>query len=309
MGPFFAVGQALGVPMWVTQRLWCALLLCLAFGGALLLARALRHRHPEPSRHIGALAYALAPRMLTEIGPVSAEMLPAALLPWALLPLVRPGPASPRRAAALSGLAVLCMGGVNAAIVVMVLVLPGLWLLTRPVTRRHVALVAWWLRRGRRLRAVVAAAAVAARPVQPAVPHLHRVGRQHDGLVSLFQAARGTNQWVAYVVEGEPWWPAGFMLVDNPVLMAATMALVAALGLAGLAARGLPERRFLVLAHAGRADAASPSGSSARSTRRCPSVARRPAGRPARAAAQRPQVRTGAPAADRARPDARADPA
>ena len=53
-------------------------------------------------------------------------------------------------------------------------------------------------------------------------------------MTSLFQAVRGTNQWVGYVVQGEPWWPAGWVLVDNPVLMAAT-ALVAVVGLAGLA--------------------------------------------------------------------------
>src|SRR5690349_22148864 len=101
MGPFFAAGQALGVPMWVTQRLWCALVLCLAFGGVLLVARALGIGTPK-SQHLGALAYALAPRMLTEIGPVSAEMLPAALLPWVILPLIKVR--APRRAAALSGL-------------------------------------------------------------------------------------------------------------------------------------------------------------------------------------------------------------
>jgi arabinofuranan 3-O-arabinosyltransferase len=245
MGPFFAAGQALGLPMWITQRLWCALVLCLAFGGALLVARALRVGSPT-TRHLGALAYALAPRMLTEIGPVSAEMLPAALLPWVLLPLVRIGPRSPRRAAALSGLAVLCMGGVNAAIVVTVLVLPGLWLLTRPVTRRQVLLIAWWL------VAVTASVLWWMLPLvllgRYSLPFLTYIesAANTTGIVSLFQATRGTNQWVAYVVEGEPWWPAGFMLVDNPVLMVATMAL-AAIGLAGLAARGLPERRFLVL--------------------------------------------------------------
>src|SRR5262245_44076765 len=88
MGPFFAVGQAVGLPPWVTQRLWCALLLGVAFVGALVLARALGIG-TEPARHVAALAYALAPRTLTEVGPLSAEMLPAVLLPWVVLPLVR----------------------------------------------------------------------------------------------------------------------------------------------------------------------------------------------------------------------------
>jgi arabinofuranan 3-O-arabinosyltransferase len=247
MGPFFAAGQALGVPMWVTQRLWCALLLCLAFGGALLLARAMRIG-TEPARHVGALAYALAPRMLTEIGTLSSEMLPAVLLPWVLLPLVRPERfRTPRRAAAVSGLAVLGMGGVNASVVVMALVLPALWLATRRFTRAHLTLAVWWC---------VAVAGCVLWWLLPllllgrySLPFLTYIesAANTTGVVSMFQAVRGTNQWIAYVVEGVPWWPAGWMLVDNPVLMVATM-LVAALGLAGLAARGLPERRFLVLA-------------------------------------------------------------
>ena len=118
--------------------------------------------------------------MLTEIGPLSSEMLPVVMLPWVLLPLVscdRIG--SARRAAALSALAVLCMGGINAAAVVMALVLPGLWLVTRrwdraarPARRLVVpscvaAATLWWI-----------GAAAAARPVQPAVPRLHRVRRR-----------------------------------------------------------------------------------------------------------------------------------
>ncbi|MBM0238522.1 DUF3367 domain-containing protein [Micromonospora sp. ATA32] len=87
MGPFFAAGQLLGLPPWITQRLWCALLFCAAFYGLLRLARALRIG-TEPTRYAAALGYALAPRMLTEVGALSSEMLSAALLPWVLLPLV-----------------------------------------------------------------------------------------------------------------------------------------------------------------------------------------------------------------------------
>ena len=246
MGPFFAAGDRLGVPPWITQRIWCALLLCAAYFGVLLLARALRIGG-EPGRVLGALAYALAPRMLTEIGPLSSEMLPVVALPWVLLPLVaarRIG--SPRRAAALSALAVLCMGGINAAAVVMALVLPGLWLLTRRWDRRLAALTAWWC------LWVIAACLWWIVPLllfgQYSLPFLDYIESSGTttAVTSMFQAARGTNQWLGYVVQGDPWWPAGWVLVDHPALMAAT-ALVAAAGLTGLALRGLPERRFLVL--------------------------------------------------------------
>nr|WP_033442482.1 alpha-(1->3)-arabinofuranosyltransferase family protein [Saccharothrix sp. NRRL B-16314] len=245
MGPFFVLGDLTGLPPWVTQRLWCALLLCLAYGGALMVARALRVG-AEPARHVGALAYALAPRMLTEIGPLTAETLAAVMLPWVLLPLIGAHRLGSRKAACLSAVAVLGMGGVNGAVVVMALVLPGLWLLTRRWTWAHARLVAWWC------AAVTAAVSWWLLPLvllgQYSLPFVDYVesATNTTSPTSLFQVLRGTNQWVAYVVQGTPWWPAGFLLVDHPVLMAAT-GLLAAVALAGLARAGLPERLFLTL--------------------------------------------------------------
>ena len=246
VGPFFVLADAAGVPTWIAQRLWCALLLSGAFLGALLLARALGVG-TEPARYVGALSYALAPRVVTEIGPLSVEMLPAVLLPWALLPLVRVDALrSPRRAAALSGLAVFAMGGANAAMVLMALTLPGIWLLTRQWTAQHVRLVAWWV--GSVLAATlwwIVPLLLLAGYSLPFLDYIESAANTTAPL-SLFQVLRGTNQWIAYVVQGEPWWPAGFMLVDNPALMAATT-VVAGIGLIGLARRGLPERSFLLL--------------------------------------------------------------
>ncbi|WP_341718038.1 alpha-(1-_3)-arabinofuranosyltransferase [Micromonospora sp. FIMYZ51] len=245
MGPFFALGQLLGVPPWITQRLWTALLLAAAFYGLLRLARAL-NIGTEPTRYAAAIGYALAPRVVTEIGVLSAETISAAMLPWVLLPLVtvrRIG--SPRRAAALSALAVLGMGGINAAIVLLALLLPGVWLLTRRWDAQHRRLVAWWC---------VCVLGVCLWWIVPllllgqySLPFLDFIesSTTTTAVASLFQAVRGTNQWVAYIVQGDPWWPAGWLLIDHPVLMVLT-ALVALIGLAGLAGNLLPERRFLV---------------------------------------------------------------
>ncbi|MDG4794476.1 alpha-(1-_3)-arabinofuranosyltransferase [Micromonospora sp. WMMD1082] len=245
MGPFFAAGQLLGIAPWTTQRLWTALLLVAAFYGLLRLARAL-NIGTEPTRYAAALGYALAPRVITEVGVLSAETISAAMLPWVLLPLVtvrRIG--SPRRAAALSALAVLGMGGINAAIVLLALLLPGVWLLTRRWDTQHRRLVAWWC---------VCVLGVCLWWIVPllllgqySLPFLDFIesSTTTTAVASLFQAVRGTNQWVAYIVQGDPWWPAGWMLIDHPALMVLT-ALVALIGLAGLAGNLLPERRFLV---------------------------------------------------------------
>lgn len=245
-GPYFVAMHTLGVPAWISQRLWSALLLCVAFGGMLALARAMRIG-TDPARYAGALAYALAPRMVTEIGALTVEILPVVMLPWVMLPLVRASLiGSPRRAAGLSALAVLAMGGINAATVVAALVLPTLWLLTRQWTREHVRLVLWWA------AMVLAATLWWVLPLlllgQYSPPFLDYIeaASHTTSPMSLFQVLRGTNQWVAYVVAGTPWWPAGLMLIDNPVLMLAS-GLVATVGVAGLVRARLPERRFLVL--------------------------------------------------------------
>ena len=86
-GAFFLLGDVLGLPGWVTQRLWWALLLTVGFWGLLRLAEALGIGTPG-SRVIAAAAFALSPRVLTTIGAISSETLPMMLAPWVLLPVI-----------------------------------------------------------------------------------------------------------------------------------------------------------------------------------------------------------------------------
>src|SRR5262245_41423900 len=86
MGPFFALGEVAGVPAWVTQRLWWALLLCVAYTGIVALAARLAIGTPT-SRMVAGVAFALAPRIITELGPISVEAWPSAIAPWVLVPL------------------------------------------------------------------------------------------------------------------------------------------------------------------------------------------------------------------------------
>src|SRR5947209_9674824 len=86
-GTFFLAGHLLGVPGWITQRLWWALLLTVGFWGLLRVAEALGIGSPA-SRVVAAVAFALSPRVLTTLGSISSETLPIMLAPWVLLPTV-----------------------------------------------------------------------------------------------------------------------------------------------------------------------------------------------------------------------------
>ena len=86
-GAFFLAGDLLGLPGWVTQRLWWALLLTVGFWGLLRVAEALGIGSPT-SRIIAAAAFALSPRVLTTLGAISSETLPMMLAPWVLLPVI-----------------------------------------------------------------------------------------------------------------------------------------------------------------------------------------------------------------------------
>ncbi len=246
MGPFFALGELVDAPGWVVQRLWLSLVLVTALLGARALARELGIGTPA-TQLLAGVAYALSPRVLTVGGPISIEAWPLAVLPWVVVPLVRGARGgSVRRAAALSGVAVLCIGGVNAAATLAVLPLAGLFLLTRLGSPRGRRLAAWWA------LAVPLAALWWALPLvllgRYSLPFLDYIetAAVTTSTTSLVEVLRGTSHWLAYVAVGDgPWWRAGWALVTDPLLIAAT-ALVAGLGLAGLLRRDVPERVFLL---------------------------------------------------------------
>jgi len=250
MGPFHLLGLEAGLPAWVVQRAWWSLLLVAAFLGTVRLAARLGVGTPL-TRVLGALAYALSPRIMTELGGISSELMPMVLLPWTLVPLV--GPAArraPLRAAARSGTAVLLMGAVNATATLAVLPLPAVFLLAGLRTRQGRRLAAC------SLGALLLAAAWWAGPLllqgAYSLPFLDWIetGAVTTRPTSLLSTLRGTSHWLPYLaVDGRPWWRSGWLLVTSPVVVLDT-AVVAALGLAGLATRGMPARRRLAAAAA-----------------------------------------------------------
>jgi arabinofuranan 3-O-arabinosyltransferase len=242
MGPYFLLGHISGLPPWVVQRSWESLLVVVAFLGVLRLARLMGVERFWP-RVICALVYALSPRMLSELGVISSELLPMVALPWMLIPLVRGSrTGSTRRAAMLSGLAVLLCGGVNASATLAVLPVPALWLITRSRGSRRRSLAAWWT------------AAVALASLWWAIP-LILMGRYSSqfldwiesstvttSVTSMFSVLRGVDHWQSYLGPGE--WPGAWILASAPAAIVAT-ATIAGAGLAGLSRRDTPHRAFL----------------------------------------------------------------
>lgn len=252
MGPFFGIVGSL-LPMWVAQRLWWALLLVAGYLGMRVLLHALSSTAASSvaarrASVLASLAYAVSPRIVSTIGGLSAETLPVVMAPWILAPLVlaHHGRLTPRKAAAATGLAVLCCGGVNGAAVFCAVLPAALWTVTRHRWWRSA--LSWWT-----LLAVGLATAwwvgpllLMGRYAPPFLDWIETAAVVTDP-VGMLDVARGTTHWLArlYTPAG-PWWPAGFDVATSWPLVLATTA-VAALAVLGLALPRLPHRRYLWL--------------------------------------------------------------
>ncbi|GAB2640392.1 alpha-(1-_3)-arabinofuranosyltransferase [Kribbella swartbergensis] len=246
MGPFHWLLDALSVPDWVTQRLWWSVVLCVAFVGVWKLCNALDYGVPW-TRFAAALLYALSPRMLGEVSITSIEVWPIAMAPWVLLPLVTPRARSGWWRVGWSAVAFALVGGVNAVATGATLVLPALWLITRRLDRSTLKVAVGWL------------GCVVAVSVWWLVPLL-LLGRYSPpfldwiedaavttGTASAFESFRGTSHWLNFLTgSGGPSWPAGWLYVTQPMLILTT-AVIALLGLVGLAMGSLKNRGFLQL--------------------------------------------------------------
>ncbi|HEX9067026.1 MAG TPA: alpha-(1-_3)-arabinofuranosyltransferase family protein [Streptosporangiaceae bacterium] len=244
MAPFYLAGQLLHVPVWVTERLWIAALTAAGFGGLVRLADALRVGTAR-SRIVAGLAFAAWPTFTIVIGSTSAGVLPGLLVPWAVLPLVRAARGGPLLgAAARSGIAVVCMGGVNATSTLDVLILPAVFILTAVRGRRLAVLSALWA------GAVVLATAwwigpllLQAKYSYNFLPYIEQ-SQTTTATMSAATFLRGAGNWTAYLDLGQPWLRAGWAMVAFPVAVLAA-AIAAATGLLGVARRDLPHAGWL----------------------------------------------------------------
>ncbi|MBF6176150.1 DUF3367 domain-containing protein [Nocardia blacklockiae] len=247
-GAFFSLGHALGLPAWVTQRIWWALLILAGFWGIVRLCEVLGIGS-RGSRVVAALAFALSPRVLTTLGSISSETLPMMLAPWVLLApcaLGTVGGVAKRgaRSPAGSALALALMGAVN-AVATAAAFLPALlwWLSYRPnrrwwrFTRAWIPLLVlatfWW----------VLPLLLLGKVSPPFLDYIESSGVTTQW-ASLGEVLRGTDSWTPFV---SPERIAGAVLVTQPAAVLAT-GLLAAAGMAGLALRSMPHRgRFALI--------------------------------------------------------------
>lgn len=244
-GTFFLLGHTAGLPGWVVQRLWWALLLTAGFWGLLRVAETLGIG-TRSSRLVGAAAFALSPRVLTTLGSISSETLPMMLAPWVLLPVIRAlradSPRPLRVLAARAGVALALMGAVN-AVASLAACLPAViwWACHRP-NRLWWRFGAWWAFASALAVAWWAVALVLLGRISPPFLDFIESSGVTTQWTSLTEMLRGTSAWTPFVA---PTATAASSLVTQPVMVLAT-SLVAAGGLAGLALRSMPARGRLV---------------------------------------------------------------
>ncbi|MFC3963547.1 alpha-(1-_3)-arabinofuranosyltransferase domain-containing protein [Nocardia jiangsuensis] len=247
-GSFFSAGHLLGLPAWVTQRIWWALLLLAGFWGVVRLCQTLGIGS-RGSRVVAAVAFALSPRVLTTLGSISSETLPMMLAPWVLLAPAALGVAVARRRSggatspAGSALALALMGSVNAVATVAAFLPALLWWASYRPDRRWLRFTAAWI------PLLVLATFWWAVPLlllgRVSPPFLDYI--ESSGVTtqwaSLAEVLRGTDSWTPFV---SPERIAGAVLVTQPAAVLAT-GLIAAAGIAGLALRSMPHRGRLTL--------------------------------------------------------------
>ncbi len=267
MGPFFALGSLLDIPMWIVQRAWEAMVFTVALYGMVRLLEALDFG-TFGSRAFSALAFALWPTFTMLIGSTSYAILPGALLPLAVVPLVNGMKGgSPQKAGLLSALVILCMGGVNATSTLDNMLVPVIFLLTRERNKRLYSITKWWI------LGLILAISWWLLPLIflggygfNFLPFVEQA-KTTTSTMAATEVLRGAGNWTAYLDFGflkgtditvlagggnpnptldfqHPWIQGGWVMATFPLAIISS-AVVAALALCGMARRDLPEKAFL----------------------------------------------------------------
>jgi arabinofuranan 3-O-arabinosyltransferase len=244
MGPFFALGHAVGIPMWIVQRLWIGVLLAVAGWGIVRLVQLIARRAPWSAGLVAGALYVSSPYVLISLNRGTTWLLPYALLPWMLIWTQR-GVRDPKSWASPAVLAILVAaagGGLNAAVLAWLLVGVALMAMFEAITSVGWRAVVQW-----GWRTVLFCALLSLWWVVPVLAQV-RYGTdyltftEHPEAIlntpSASESLRLLGYWVGYIngyPDQDPQLPAiGAYLLSAPTILATF--LVPGLAIAGAAA-------------------------------------------------------------------------
>ncbi|HEV7844661.1 MAG TPA: alpha-(1-_3)-arabinofuranosyltransferase family protein [Thermoleophilaceae bacterium] len=242
MGPWFAAADALGVSVWLAQRLWLGLLLALAAWGAVRLMDELYRPERGLAHVVAGLFFMLNPYTVIFTSRGTITLLAYAALPWLMLAAHR-GLASPRGWRWPVGFALilsLAGGGVNAGVIAWALVAPAALLVYEAAVLRRSWREIWSFAWRTGLLAGIASAWWAV-PVLLQGPYGEEFLSFTEqpgtiwGTASLSESLRLLGFWVMYVGVGfgvtEPFLPAGpTYLFNEGVIVGSFLAPLLAFG-------------------------------------------------------------------------------
>ena len=127
-GPFFALGDFLGMPLWIVQRIWFAALLTMAGWGVVRLIDAMYTPRLRGAGFLAGLLYIASPFVMISLNRGSVWLVPYAALPWALLWTKR-GIDSPRGWKAPAAIALLLAFTADATVALVAWVVIGMAIL------------------------------------------------------------------------------------------------------------------------------------------------------------------------------------
>lgn len=247
-GLFFALFS--WAPDWITQRLWWALLLFLAFAGMVKVLEC-AGIGSRGSRVLAGVLYALSPRILTTLGAISSEAWVVAIAPWVLVPVMcmttSRRPAYTRLMALSSAVAILCLGAVNAVATAVVVIPAVVWWISSLVRKssRKAALRfgAWWIPAGLFAAFWWVGPLLVLGAYSPPFTDFIESSKLTTRWLNVLEVLRGTTSWTPFLSTERV---GGYALATQPVFIVVTL-LVALIGLWGLAQRSMPQAgRWLV---------------------------------------------------------------
>jgi arabinofuranan 3-O-arabinosyltransferase len=244
MDPFFALGHVVGLPDWITERLWLGILLALAAWGAVRLVDALLDRERGVAQLVAGAVYMVNPYVVVFTSRDTVFLLAYAALPWLML-IAHRGLGRPRGwwwPAAFALVTTSSGGGVNATVTALVLLGPVLLVLYEVAIGDATASAAWSLTWRTALATGLASVwwvvplAVQSRYGVNFLQFTEQVGAIW-ATTSLTESLRLMGYWPSYLGVGYasrllPYYGDSSTLLFNPLVVAASL-LVPALALTG----------------------------------------------------------------------------